>query len=162
MNAVAGTGQVFGNGCAQRAQAHHTDLEILCLNLYRALPELVRLLLQDLIETPVIVNHRPAYVLGHALAVRGIDHSAHVQVRAAGIGVQVIDARGNRMHQLQIGQRAQTVGRREPACRDQCFTGDRVIGQHYPYVWRLTGKGRLELAEQDAVARQQYDGVHEQ
>ncbi|MCY1183581.1 hypothetical protein D9M73_242140 [compost metagenome] len=83
---------------------------------------------------------------------RGIDHAAHRQVRAAWIGVQVVDARGDRMHQLQIGQRAQAVGRRKPARRDLRLAGGRVVGQHHPDIRCLAGKGRLQLAEQDAVA----------
>src|SRR5471032_3399169 len=76
-NVITGGDQILGDGAAQRTQAHHPDLELPRRSLQRSLPMLFLLLHQHLTEATVIVNNRPAYVLGHALAVTGIDHPTH-------------------------------------------------------------------------------------
>jgi len=65
----------LGDGGAQRAQAHHANLE-LCRRVLRVtLPEPFGLLPQYTVKPTVKVQHGPAHVLSHALAVGRIDYT---------------------------------------------------------------------------------------
>ncbi|MCY1461416.1 hypothetical protein D9M71_790730 [compost metagenome] len=116
-------------------------------------PDLTLLLLQRAVEVPVVVDHRPAHVLGHALAVRRVHHAAHWHFRMRRVGAQVVDPGGHRVDQLEVGQACQAARWRKPAGGDFRVARGGIVGEHHAKLRLLPGEGVLQLAEQHAVGR---------